>query len=60
MFIGFAEGRTKEWLKGGQTAVRSHTLILSPQPSTKPGQVQLSQESCGSGKIKMALSCGGV
>jgi putative transposase len=35
-----AGGRTKEWHQtGGQNAVRSDTLIPSPQPSTKPGQV---------------------
>ena len=34
-------GRTKEWRKGGPNAVRSDTLIPSPQSSTKPGQVHL-------------------
>jgi Integrase core domain len=36
---GSAGGRTKEWRKGGPNAVRSDTLIPSPQPSVKPGQV---------------------
>jgi putative transposase len=39
--MGSAGGRTKEWhQKGGQNPVRPDTLIPSPQPSTKPGQVQ--------------------
>ena len=41
---GSTGGRTKEYLKtGGQNAVRSDTLIPSPHPSTKPGQVHASR-----------------
>jgi hypothetical protein len=35
-------GQTKEWhQKGEQNALRPDTLIPSPQPSTKPGQVHV-------------------
>ena len=38
---GSAGGRTKECHQtGGQNVVRQDTLIPSPKPSTKPGQVQ--------------------